>query len=64
MSSPFENPIVRYGIGLCSASILVIVAFTLVDGTTRWVILGLAVVELLVLPPFLKYAQEQNEQSA
>ncbi|AFK21095.1 hypothetical protein E6P09_18175 (plasmid) [Haloferax mediterranei ATCC 33500] len=54
MSSPLSNPFVHYGIGLSSTAILVFIAFTFVDGITRWLMLGIAVLELTVAPQILK----------
>ena len=56
MSAPLETPLVHYGIGLSSAVVLAVVAFAFLDGTIRWLVLGLAVVEALVVPQFLKRA--------
>lgn len=62
VSSPFENPAVRYGIGLTSAVILVFVALVFLDGTgiIQWAVLGLAVLEFLVTPQILKMAVENQ----
>jgi hypothetical protein len=54
MSSPLESPAVRYGVGLSSALVLTLVAFTLVEGIVRWLLLGIAVMEILVVPQILK----------
>ncbi|WP_195156017.1 hypothetical protein [Halococcus agarilyticus] len=56
MASPFANPAVRYGMGLSSAAILVFVAFTALDGTARWLVLGFAVLEIVLVPQVLKQA--------
>lgn len=42
--------------GVASAVILTFVAFTSLDGTTRWLVLGLAVIEILVVPQVTKLA--------
>lgn len=60
MGSPLENPAVRYGMGLSSAVILVFIAFFLLEGTIRWLVLGLAVVEAVLVPQFLKMSIEQD----
>ena len=52
--SPFEDPRVRYAFGLGSGAILVAVAFIFLEGTIRWIILGLAIVEVLIVPQVLK----------
>jgi len=56
VSSPLENPVIRYGMGLSSAAVLAVVAFAFLDGTMRWLVLGLAVIEVVLVPQFLKRA--------
>ncbi|MFD1686944.1 hypothetical protein [Halobellus litoreus] len=56
MSSPFERPEIRNGMGIGSALIIAFVAFTFFEGTTRWLLLGVAAVELVVVPRVLKGA--------
>lgn len=56
MGSPFENPVIRYGMGLSSAAIVAFVAFAFFDGTIRWLMVGFAVIEIVVLPQMLKQA--------
>ncbi|WP_135852832.1 hypothetical protein [Halorussus salinus] len=60
MASPFENPALRYGIALVNVAILVGIAFVFLDGTMRWLVLGIAVLDLLVVPRVLKMSAEQN----
>lgn len=54
MSSPFANPLIRYGLGLSSAAILAAVAFFLLEGTTQLLVFVLAAFEAVFLPYFLK----------
>ncbi len=54
MDSPFESSAIRYGIGLSSAVMLVIVAFMVLEGTMRWLVMGIAVVEAVLTPQLLK----------
>ncbi|AUG47968.1 hypothetical protein BVU17_10720 [Haloarcula taiwanensis] len=56
MPSPFENPIVRYGLPLVSATIVAAVALFLLEGTIRYVALGIAALEVVVVPQILKQA--------
>ncbi|EMA15793.1 hypothetical protein BDK61_2781 [Haloarcula quadrata] len=56
MPSPFENPAIRYGIPLVSATVVAAVAFLLLEGTIRYVALGIAVLEVVVAPQILKQA--------
>ncbi|ELY84217.1 hypothetical protein C486_00899 [Natrinema gari JCM 14663] len=47
--------------GFSSAVLLVIVAFVfLEEGLTRWLVLGLAVIEITVVPRILKMTVENN----
>jgi hypothetical protein len=45
-----ENPVFRYGISLVTAAIILVVAFVYFDGVARWLLLGLAIFEVIVLP--------------
>lgn len=54
VSSPLANPIVRHGMGLCSAAILAFVAFMFLEGTMQLIVFVIAVLELLVVPQILK----------
>ncbi|KZX49353.1 hypothetical protein [Haloarcula sp. K1] len=56
MPSPFENPALRYGIPLVSATVVAAVAFLLLEGTIRYVALGIAALEVVVAPQILKQA--------
>ncbi|GCF14851.1 hypothetical protein Harman_27860 [Haloarcula mannanilytica] len=56
MPSPFENPIVHYGIPLVSAAVVAAVAFLFLEGTIRYVALGIAALEVVVTPQILKQA--------
>ncbi|QLG47816.1 hypothetical protein [Natrinema halophilum] len=58
MSSPLENPIVRYGAGFASAGTITFFAFTVADGTSRWIWLGIAIVEIFLVPHILREATE------
>ncbi|WP_049900499.1 hypothetical protein [Natrinema altunense] len=61
MSSPLENPAIRYGMGFSSAVLLCVVAFVfLEEGLTRWFVLGLAVIEITIVPRILKMTAENN----
>ena len=59
--SPLENPVVRHGIGLWSAAILVVLAFVYFEGTIRWVLLGVAVLEVVVTPKIIGMAARGEE---
>ncbi|SEQ05795.1 hypothetical protein [Natrinema salaciae] len=56
MSSPLENPTVRYGMSFGSAAILAIVALGFLDGPSRLIVLGLAIIEIAILPQLLERA--------
>ena len=56
MPSPFENPALRYGTPLVSATVVAAVAFLFLEGTIRYVALGIAALEVVVAPQILKQA--------
>ncbi|ELZ96679.1 hypothetical protein [Haloferax sulfurifontis] len=56
MPSPFESPALRYGLSIINAAIIAGIAFTLLEGTIRWVALGIAVLEVVITPQILKQA--------
>jgi hypothetical protein len=56
MSSIFDSPVVRYGLSLVNAAIVAAIALTLLEGTIRWVALGIAALEVVVTPQILKHA--------
>lgn len=60
MDLSFENPAVRYGMSLSTVVILVVLAFGFLEGTIRWLVLGIAVVELVFVLQLLKLAAEQD----
>lgn len=64
MSSLLEKPIIRYGYPLVTAAIIVLIAFFLLDGTIRWIALGIAVLEIIVTPQILKRVAENNAETA
>jgi len=61
MSSPLDIPLVRYGFGLSSAVVLTIIALLFLDGMMRWLVLGIAALEVVVTPQILKLAAEQSD---
>jgi hypothetical protein len=59
---PFANKNVRLLIGLSGAVVALFVAFFFVPpGLTRWAIVGVAAVDVVVTPWILKRAAEQAE---
>jgi hypothetical protein len=54
--SILQNPAVHYGVPLVNAAIVAAIALTLLDGTARWVALGIAALELVVAPQILRRA--------
>jgi hypothetical protein len=57
MPSMFENPAIRYGISVVNAAVIAVIAFAFLDGTIRWVALGIAALEVVVTPMILKHAE-------
>lgn len=62
MSNPLESPLVRYGIGLSGALVIAVVAVLFLEGVTRYMALGIAVLDAVVTPKILERAAEQNAQ--
>jgi hypothetical protein len=56
VSHPFENPVVRYGLGVANAAIVVAVGFLFLDGLVRNLVFGMAALEVLVTPLILERA--------
>lgn len=54
--SPFENTLLRYGIGLSGAVVIAFVALFFLEGTVRWIALGIAALDAVVTPTILKRA--------
>ncbi|GAA0657473.1 hypothetical protein [Salarchaeum japonicum] len=53
-----RSPVVRYGMGASSAIIIFAIAFTFTEGIMQTMLFAVAVVELLIVPQFLKAAAE------
>ncbi len=60
---PFENPLVRYGIGLSGAIVIIAVAILALDGVARYVALAIAVADGVITPKFLEYVAAQDAQT-
>lgn len=60
-----ENPLadrrVRSLLGLFSATMVVVVAVLFVDGMIRWLMLGIAALDLVMTPYILGLAVEQEQ---
>jgi hypothetical protein len=57
MPSPFDSPVVRYGLSFLNAALIAGIAFAFLDGTVRWIALGIAVLEVVITPQILKHAE-------
>ncbi|WP_312909844.1 hypothetical protein [Natronosalvus caseinilyticus] len=60
-ANPFENPMVRYALGLSGAAIIAFVAIVYLEGLARYLALGLAILDAVLMPKFLEYALEAEE---
>lgn len=60
MASPDDNLMVWRAMSVVSAGIIAAIAFAFLDGTIRWVALGIAALELVVTPRFMQWAAEQE----
>lgn len=56
MSSPFESPLVRYGIAFSDAAVVALVGREFFDGTAQLVAYLIAALGLVVTPQILKAA--------
>ncbi|MFC5278428.1 hypothetical protein ACFPM1_06605 [Halorubrum rubrum] len=57
MPSIFDSPTIRYGISFVNAAVIALIAFAFLEGTIRWVALGIAAIEVIVTPQILKHAE-------
>mgnify|MGYP006882759198 CR=1 FL=1 len=62
MTNLFQRSIFRYGVAASSATIVVATAWLFFDGPVRYLLLGMAGVELLVVPWVLKRVGEAAEE--
>ncbi|MFC7078031.1 hypothetical protein [Haloarcula halophila] len=56
MPSILENPLAHYGFPAINAVVITAIAFTFLDGAIRWAALGIAALEVIVVPQILKRA--------
>ncbi|WP_135830292.1 hypothetical protein [Halorussus halobius] len=61
MATADDNRMVWRAMSVVSAGIIAAVAFAFLDGTIRWVALGIAALELVVTPRFMQWAAEQED---
>jgi hypothetical protein len=57
MPSIFDSPAIRYDISFVNAAVIALIAFAFLEGTIRWVALGIAALEVVVTPQILKHAE-------
>ncbi|MFP9062423.1 hypothetical protein ACLI4R_18130 [Natrialbaceae archaeon A-chndr2] len=58
--SPFHNPMVRHGVGIGGAALLVFIAVFFLEGTLMYLVLGLAVIDAVLTPRILEMAVEED----
>lgn len=63
-SQIMASPVFRYGYACISAAIIAFIAFAFLDGTIRWVALGIAVIDIVVTPQILKRVVETPDEVA
>lgn len=63
MADPFTHPAIRYGLGIGSAATLTFIAFSFLDGILRWLVLGLGIIEIVVIPQVLKQVLEYADSA-
>lgn len=54
------NPLVRWALALGSSTIVALIAVLLLEGTVRWIVLGIAVLNVVVEPKILEMAARQE----
>ncbi|MCU4750378.1 hypothetical protein OB919_00035 [Halobacteria archaeon AArc-curdl1] len=59
--SPLENPMVRHGVGIGGAALLVFIAVFFLEGMLMYIVLGIAVLDAIVTPKILEMAVEGDE---
>lgn len=64
MSSPLENPILRHGIGIGGALVLVVVGTLFLEPPIRYFVYAMAVLDAVVTPKVLEMAVEQEQEEA
>jgi uncharacterized protein YqgC (DUF456 family) len=64
MSHPLESPLVRYGIGIGGAMILVVVGTFFLEPPVRYFVYAMAVLDAVVTPWILERAMEQEAREA
>lgn len=60
-TNPLESKLVRTLIALSGASIAAVVGVLFFEGLMRWLIIGIAVLDVLVTPYILRLAVEQDQ---
>ncbi len=60
-TNPLESSLVRTLIALSGASVAAAVGIFFFEGLTRWLIIGIAVLDVIVTPYILKMAVEQEQ---
>lgn len=61
-SHPFENPLVRYGLGFSGAIVIIAIALASLEGVAFYVALGVAVADAVATPKILEYAVENDDR--
>lgn len=64
MSSPLTNPLVRHGVGIGGAIVLVVVATLFLEPPISYVVYGMAVLDAVVTPRLLERAMETQGEPA
>ncbi|CCQ33985.1 hypothetical protein HLRTI_002011 [Halorhabdus tiamatea SARL4B] len=61
--NPLADARVRRLIGLSGAAVLAAVAILFLEGSLRWIVLGVAALDAIVTPYILKQAVENDDES-
>jgi|AntRauTorcE11898_2_1112593.scaffolds.fasta_scaffold23064_2 hypothetical protein len=60
MSTPLEEPLVRYGIGLSGAIVIAVVGVLYLDGIARYAAFTIAALDAVLTPKLLEKAVKSN----
>lgn len=58
--NPFENPLLRYGIGISGAAVIAFVGIFYFEGWLRYLILVIAVLDAIIVPKVLEMTTREQ----
>jgi hypothetical protein len=64
MSNPLESPLFRYGVGIAGAILVAVVGTLFVEPPIRYLVYGIAFLDVIITPWVLGKAMEQEREEA